>query len=48
LKRLAAARGAASATILFVEPSYFDASNLPASLQRAASELQRLREQLFG
>jgi hypothetical protein len=47
LKRLAAARGLPSAALLFVEPEHYDTSNLPANLQPAASELQRLHDQFF-
>jgi hypothetical protein len=48
LKRLAAAHRLTTPAMLFVEPKYFDTSDLPANLQPAARELQHLRNQLFG
>jgi hypothetical protein len=47
LKQLAAARGVPNPAELFVEPKYFDAADLPQSLQSASSELRQLRHALF-
>lgn len=47
LKQLAAARDLKSAAILFVEPEYFDLTNLPVALKPAAQELRQLRHNLF-
>jgi hypothetical protein len=47
LKRLARERKLPTPALLFVEPKHFDTSDLPADLQSAANELQRLRAQLF-
>jgi hypothetical protein len=48
LKQLAAARGVKFPAMLFVEPDYFETTNLPAALQPAATELRNLRRKLFG
>jgi hypothetical protein len=48
LKRVAAAHQIASPALLFVQPGYFDTSNLPASLAPNAKELQTLHDQLFS
>lgn len=48
LKRLASARGVANPAMLFIEPAYLDATNLPAQLRSSTAELQMLREALFG
>lgn len=47
LKRLAAARRLSHAATLFVEPQYFDTSDMSPALQAAMDELQRLRDQIF-
>jgi hypothetical protein len=47
LKQLAAARGLKLAATLFVEPEFFDMTNLPAALQPLAKELRKLRHKLF-
>ncbi len=47
LKKLAAARGLASAAALFVEPECFDMTNVPSALKPFASELRQLRHVLF-
>jgi hypothetical protein len=47
LKQLAAARDLKSAATLFVEPEYFDLTNLPPALKPSAQELRRLRHNLF-
>jgi hypothetical protein len=47
LKRLAAARGLKSPNVLFVEPDYFDVTNIPAALTVSTVELRRLRHKLF-
>ena len=47
LKKLAAAENAESAAALFVEPKYFDAANIPQSLNSSANELRQLRSKLF-
>jgi|tagenome__1003787_1003787.scaffolds.fasta_scaffold20497348_2 hypothetical protein len=47
LKQLAAARDVKSPATLFVEPEYFDATNLPTPLQPSAKELRKLRHKLF-
>jgi hypothetical protein len=48
LHRLAAARGVANPTLLFIEPQHFDAQSLPAELKDSAAELRRLRAKLFS
>jgi hypothetical protein len=47
LKQLAAARDLKCAATLFVEPDYFDLTNLPSELKPAAHELRQLRHKLF-
>ncbi len=47
LKRLAAARGVKPAAHTFVEPKYFDTTNLPPALKSSASEIRLLRHKLF-
>jgi hypothetical protein len=47
LKQLAVARKLSHPSALFVEPMYFEMSDLPPALQSARSDLQRLRDQLF-
>jgi hypothetical protein len=47
LKQLAAARGLQYATVLFVEPDHFDATDLPSELKASASDLRQLRHKLF-
>jgi hypothetical protein len=47
LKQLAAARGLKCPASLFVEPEYFDMTNVPAALKPSAGELRQLRHQLF-
>jgi hypothetical protein len=47
LKHLAAARGLKCPAALFVEPEYFDISNVPASLKSSVSELRQLRHRIF-
>jgi hypothetical protein len=47
LKHLAVARGLKSPTILFVEPEYFDMTNVPPALKASAAELRQLRHKLF-
>jgi hypothetical protein len=47
LKRLAAARGLKTPANLFVEPEYFDMSNVPPALKTSATEIRRIRQQLF-
>jgi hypothetical protein len=47
LKQLAAARDLKSAATLFVEPDYFDVTNLPHALKPSARELRELRHMLF-
>ena len=47
LKHLAAARGLKCPSTLFVEPEYFDATNVPLTLKRSAVELRQLRHKLF-
>jgi hypothetical protein len=47
LKRLAAAHGLKSAAVLFMEPEYFDATNVPPDLKPSARELRQLRHVLF-
>jgi hypothetical protein len=47
LKQLAAARGLKLPATLFVEPEFFDMTNLPAALQPSAKELRKLRHRLF-
>ena len=48
LKRLAAAQGLETPSLLFVEPKYFEAAQLSADLQPLAGDVQRLRAQLFA
>jgi hypothetical protein len=48
LKRLAAARGLSNSALLFVEPQWFDTTNLPVDLTERADELERIRDDLFG
>lgn len=48
LKRLAHARGLTNPALLFVEPQHFDAASLPVEWRESASELERIRERLFG
>jgi hypothetical protein len=47
LKHLAAARGLKSPATLFVEPIYFDMTNVPPALKPSAAELRQLRHKLF-
>jgi hypothetical protein len=47
LKQLAAGRGLKLPATLFVEPEYFDTTNLPAALQPSAKELRKLHHELF-
>jgi hypothetical protein len=47
LKQLAAARGLKMAAMLFVEPDYFDMTNVPPALKPAANDLRQLRHKLF-
>jgi hypothetical protein len=48
LKRLAAARGVAPPTLLFVRPDCFTTSDLPSDLGQQAAEVTRLEKTLFG
>jgi hypothetical protein len=48
LKRLARKRGVATPVLLFLEPQHFDTSTLPDELRPFATDVQRLRTQLFG
>jgi hypothetical protein len=47
LKHLASARGLKCPTTLFVEPEYFDMTNVPPALKPSAAELRQLRHKLF-
>ena len=47
LKHLAAARGLKCPSTLFVEPEYFDMTNVPVALKPSAGELRQLRHKLF-
>jgi hypothetical protein len=47
LKHLAAARGLKCPTTMFVEPEYFDMTNVPATLKPSAVELRQLRHKIF-
>jgi len=47
LKKLAAERGINNEAELFVEPHYFDTTNLTATLKSSAVELRQLRHKLF-
>ncbi len=47
LKQLAVARGLKSPAALFVEPEYFDMTNVPSALKGSVAELRSLRRQLF-
>lgn len=47
LKHLAAARGLKCLSTLFVEPEYFDMTNVPPALKTSAGELRQLRHILF-
>lgn len=47
LKQLAAARGLKIAATLFVEPDYFDMTNVPPALKPTANDLRQLRHKLF-
>ena len=47
LKQLAAARGLKCPAALFVEPEYFDMTNVPPALKPSAAELRQLRHKLF-
>jgi hypothetical protein len=47
LKHLAAARGLKFPATLFVEPEYFDMTNVPPALKPSAAELRLLRHKLF-
>lgn len=47
LKQLAAARHLKCPATLFVEPDYFDMTNVPAALKSSAGELRQLRHMLF-
>jgi hypothetical protein len=47
LKQLAAARGLKCPAALFVEPDYFDMTNVPPGLKPSAAELRQLRHKLF-
>jgi hypothetical protein len=48
LKRLAAARGLKNSATLFVEPRYFDSTDLPQALQSVKADLQRLGDRIFS
>jgi len=48
LKRLAALRELPNAAVLFVEPAWFEAGDLPAELAGHEGELERIRERLFA
>ena len=47
LKQLSASRGLKSPEALFVEPEYFDMTNIPKALRASAAELRQLRHKLF-
>jgi hypothetical protein len=47
LKHLAAARGLKCPASLFVEPEFFDMTNVPPALKPSAAELRQLRHKLF-
>jgi hypothetical protein len=47
LKKVAAARGIEHATELFVEPKYFENTDLPSTLHASARDLRQLRHTLF-
>jgi hypothetical protein len=47
LKKLAALRGLAHPAELFVEPSHFEAADLPPALQASARDLGQFRHRLF-
>jgi hypothetical protein len=47
MKKLTSARGVENAAELFVEPEYFDTTNLPPALKTSAGELRQLRHRLF-
>ena len=47
LKKLAAARGLSNPSLLFVEPKFFEATDMPAALQSSGTRLQRLHDDLF-
>jgi hypothetical protein len=47
LKKLAAERGLKNASLLFVEPEQFEATNLPVDLESSAAELRQLRHKLL-
>jgi hypothetical protein len=47
LKHLATARGLKCPARLFVEPDYFDMTNVPPALKSSAAELRQLRHRLF-
>jgi hypothetical protein len=47
LKHLAAARDLKCPATLFVEPEYFDMTNVPPTLKASAGELRQLRHKLF-
>jgi hypothetical protein len=47
MKQLATARGLKTPATLFIEPEYFDVTNLPAALQSSAKELRKLRHRVF-
>jgi hypothetical protein len=47
MKKLAAASGAESAAVLFVEPEHFDNHKLPAQLASSAPRLRQLKHALF-
>jgi hypothetical protein len=47
LKQLAAARGLKCPATLFVEPEYFDMTNVPSVIKSSGAELRQLRHKLF-
>ncbi len=47
LKHLAAARDLKCPAALFVEPEFFDMTNVPPALKASAGELRQLRHKLF-
>ena len=47
IRRLASERGAEHPADVFVEPEFFDTTNLSTAFKNTASELRQLRHQLF-
>lgn len=47
LKRLATARGLKNCAVLFVEPRYFETTDLPPALKAAGTEIKLLHDRLF-